>query len=214
METPFRASKAFLFFYKTRRSDKQKVHMNKRIVIAITGASGAVYGIRTLAVLRDMGVETHLIISDAGRITIGLETGRDVAEVESLASRVHQARDFAAPLASGSFLTDAMVVVPCTIKTLSAIANSYSDNLIARAADVHLKEKRRLVLVVRETPLSANHLRLMARAAEMGAQILPPMPAFYHRPATIEDIVVQTVGKILDSLSIAHDLFPRWGERP
>jgi len=186
--------------------------MNKRIIIAITGASGVVYGIRTLSMLRDMGAETHLVISDAGRITIELETSHTVQEVESMAHRVHAVKDFTAPLASGSFLTDAMVVVPCTIKTLSAIANSYTDNLIARAADVHLKERRKLVLVVRETPLTGNHLNLMARAAQMGALILPPMPAFYHRPATIDDIISQTVGKILDSLGLPHTLFKRWGE--
>ncbi len=186
--------------------------MKNRIVIGITGASGAIYGIRILEELHKTDCETHLIISDAAKIVIDLETDYSVDTVCSLADQVHGTKDFAASLASGSFVTRAMVVVPCTIKTLSGIANSFSDNLLTRAADVHLKERRKLALVVRETPLSTRHLELMVRASEMGAQILPPMPAFYHRPQTIDDLVNQTIGKVFDYLEIEHDLFTRWGD--
>ncbi len=185
----------------------------KRIVVGITGASGARYGVRILQCLRERAIETHLIISRAGRQVIELETDCRVEEVEALASRTYNDSDLAAPVASGSYRTDGMMVVPCTMKTLSGVANSYAGNLIERAADVTLKEQRRLVLVVRETPLHKGHLRLMAMAADMGAQILPPIPAFYHRPATIEDLVDQTIGKILDAFEIDHDLFKPWGEK-
>ena len=186
--------------------------MSKRIVIGISGASGVTYGVRMLDVLRKTDYETHLIISKAGRLNIEIETSYKPAEVEAMADVVYDHNDIAASLASGSFLTEGMVVVPCTIKSLSGIANSYNENLLIRTADVTLKEKRKLVLVVRETPLHVGHLRLMTLAAEMGAHILPPVPSFYHQPETIEDIIDQTIGKIFDYMGIEHDLFKRWGE--
>jgi len=170
-----------------------------------------IYGVRLLELLKKRSdIETHLIISEAGRKTIGIETPHDPDEVAALADVVHDNKNIGASLASGSFLTDGMVVMPCTIKTLSGIANSYTDNLLVRAADVTLKEKRKLVLVVRETPLHKGHLRLMTLAADMGAHILPPVPSFYHQPKTIDDIIDQTIGKVLDYLDIRHDLFTRW----
>ncbi len=190
-----------------------KKNLSERMIVGITGASGALYGIRTLRLLREKGFETHLVISETGRQVIELETECTVREVEAMASRTYRDEDLAAPLASGSFLTAGMIVVPCTMKTLSGVANSYAGNLIERAADVTLKEKRGLVLVVRETPLHKGHLRLMCRAADMGAHILPPIPAFYHKPKTIDDIIDQTVGRILDFFGIEHDLFERWGEK-
>ncbi len=186
--------------------------MSKRIVIGISGASGVTYGVRMLDVLRQTDLETHLIISNAGRLNIEIETRYKPADVEAMADFVYDQNDMAASLASGSFLTEGMVVVPCTIKSLSGIANSYNENLLVRTADVTLKEKRKLVLVVRETPLHVGHLRLMTQAAEMGAHILPPVPSFYHQPETIEDIIDQTIGKVFDYMGIEHDLFRRWGE--
>jgi 4-hydroxy-3-polyprenylbenzoate decarboxylase len=186
--------------------------MSKRIVIGISGASGVTYGVRMLDVLRKTDYETHLIISNAGRLNIEIETSYTPAEVEAMADFIYDHNDMAASLASGSFLTEGMVVVPCTIKSLSGIAHSYNENLLVRAADVTLKEKRKLVLVVRETPLHVGHLRLMTLAAEMGAHILPPVPSFYHQPETIEDIIDQTIGKVFDYMGIEHNLFKRWGE--
>ena len=186
--------------------------MSKRIVIGISGASGVIYGVRMLGLLKDTDYETHLILSEAGRLNIKIETDYRPDEVEALADHVYDQRDMAAGLASGSFLTQGMVVAPCTIKTLSGIANSYNENLLIRTADVTLKEKRKLVLVVRETPLHKGHLRLMTIAADMGAHILPPVPGFYHRPKTIQDIIDQTIGKVFDYLDIEHNLFARWGE--
>jgi 4-hydroxy-3-polyprenylbenzoate decarboxylase len=186
--------------------------MAKRIVIGISGASGVTYGVRMLDVLRKTDFETHLIISDAGRLNIEIETRYSPAAVEAMADFVYDHKDMAASLASGSFLTEGMVVIPCTIKSLSGIANSYNENLLVRTADVTLKEKRKLVLVVRETPLHVGHLRLMTLAAEMGAHILPPVPSFYHQPETIEDIIDQTIGKVFDYMGIEHNLFKRWGE--
>jgi len=184
--------------------------MKKRIVIGISGASGVIYGVRILSLLRDKKLETHLVISESGKNNIQIETDYSLDQVEAMADYVYDTRDVGAALASGSFLTAGMVVVPCTIKTLSGIANSYTNNLLVRAADVTLKEKRKLVLVVRETPLHKGHLRLMTMAADMGAHILPPVPSFYHAPKTIDDIINQTIGKIFDYLSIDHDLFKRW----
>lgn len=182
----------------------------RRIIVGITGASGVIYGIELLRVLRTMGCETHLILSRAARGNILLETRTTPEEVEASATRAYDEDDLAAPVSSGSFLTRGMVVVPCTIKTLSGITHSYDSTLLVRAADVCLKERRRLVLVVRETPLHRGHLELMARAASLGAVILPPVPAFYHRPETIQDLVMHTVGKVLDCLDIPHELFQRW----
>ena len=183
-----------------------------RIVVGISGSTGAIYGIRLLQVLRECkDVETHLVLSNPAKQTILLETDYKVEEIEALAQHVHRYNDIAASISSGSFKTNGMAVIPCSIKTLSGIANSYNDNLLVRAADVTLKERRRLVLVLRETPLHIGHLHLMTQAAEMGAILMPPMPAFYHRPKTIDDIVNQTVGRVLDSLEIEHaDLFKRW----
>ena len=186
--------------------------MRKRLVVGISGASGVTYGVRLLQVLKDIDYETHLIISKSGELNIKIETDYDPADVKAMADYVYDHKNIAASLASGSFLTTGMVVVPCTIKTLSGIANSYNENLLVRAADVTLKEKRKLALVVRETPLHKGHLRLLTMAADMGAHILPPVPSFYHMPKTIEDIIDQTIGKILDYMGIQHDLFRRWGE--
>jgi len=183
----------------------------RRLVVGISGASAPVYGVRVLEVLRDVpGVETHLVLSAGARRTIAYEMDRDPDSVAALADVVHDERAVGDSIASGTFVTDGMVVAPCSIKTLSAIANSYSDNLISRAADVCLKERRRLVLVVRETPLHAGHLRLMLQATEAGAVILPPVPGFYHRPATIADLVDHTVTKVLDQFGIHVDLIRRW----
>ena len=188
-------------------------HTKKRIIIGITGASGVIYGIEILRELTKKDLETHLIISESGRKNIVLETDYSIRDIESMADKVYDSDDLETPLASGSFLTSGMIVAPCTIKTLSGIANSYSDNLLVRAADVTLKEKRRLVLLVRETPLHKGHLRLMSMAADMGAHILPPIPSFYNRPKTIDDIIHQTIGKVFDYFGIEHNLFKRWGER-
>jgi 4-hydroxy-3-polyprenylbenzoate decarboxylase len=187
--------------------------MAKRIVVGISGASGVIYGVRLLEALRQTDYETHLIISKSGKLNIEIETDYRPEEVEAMADVVYDHKDVAAAVSSGSFLTEGMVVAPCTIKTLSGIANSYNENLLVRAADVTLKEKRKLALVVRETPLHRGHLRLMTLAAEMGAHILPPVPSFYHKPKTIEDIIDQTIGKIFDYLGIQHELFRRWGEK-
>ena len=186
--------------------------MSKRIIIGISGASGVIYGIEILKELAKQDMETHLVISESGKKNISIETEYQVRDVESMAYKVYDEKDFEAPPASGSFLTHGMIVAPCTIKTLSGIANSYSSNLLIRAADVTLKEKRKLVLVVRETPLHKGHLQLMSKAADLGAHILPPMPSFYNHPKTIEDIIHQTIGKVFDYLEIEHTLFKRWGE--
>jgi flavin prenyltransferase len=186
--------------------------MKKRIIIGIAGASGVIYGVRMLSLLQEQDFETHLIISEAGKKNIEIETTYKASEVAAMADYTYDNRDVGAALASGSFLTGGMVVAPCTIKTLSGIANSYTNNLLVRSADVTLKEKRKLVLVVRETPLHKGHLRLMTMAADMGAHILPPVPSFYNQPKTIDDIIHQTIGKIFDYLGIEHNLFKRWGE--
>ena len=186
--------------------------MPKRIVVGISGASGVIYGVRLLSVLKETDYETHLIISKSGELNIKIETDYDPADVKAMADYVYDHKNVAASLASGSFLTEGMVVVPCTIKSLSGIANSYNENLLVRAADVTLKEKRKLVLVVREPPLHKGHLALMTRAADMGAHILPPIPSFYHQPKTIQDIVDQTIGKIFDYMGVQHNLFQRWGK--
>jgi 4-hydroxy-3-polyprenylbenzoate decarboxylase len=163
-----------------------------------------------IRLLRGTDFETHLIITENGKLNIRIETGYKPGEVMAMADVVYDQKDLSAAVASGSFLTEAMVVAPCTIKTLSGIANSYTTNLLTRAADVTLKEKRKLVLMIRETPLHKGHLRLMMQAADMGAHILPPIPSFYNDPKTIDDIIDQTVGKIFDYLGIDHDLYKRW----
>lgn len=185
--------------------------MPKRIVVGISGASGVIYGVRLLNALKGHSdYETHLIMSEYGKLNIEIETEYTPAEVEDMADYVYGPKNMAASLASGSFLTEGMIIAPCTIKTLSGIANAYNDNLLVRAADVTLKEKRKLLLVVRETPLHKGHLRLLSMAADMGAHILPPIPSFYHHPKTIDDIIDQTVGKMLDYFHIEHELFKRW----
>jgi 4-hydroxy-3-polyprenylbenzoate decarboxylase len=181
------------------------------LVVGITGASGAVYGIRLLEVLSSTeNVETHLVISKPAEAIIKYETGRSIEEVRKLASFSYDIGDIGARISSGSFKTDGMLVAPCTVKTMSAIANSYSENLLIRVGDVTLKERRQLLLLVRETPLHLGHLRNMERLCEMGAIIMPPAPAFYHKPHTIQDIVDHIVGKMLDIFGIEHTLFQRW----
>jgi 4-hydroxy-3-polyprenylbenzoate decarboxylase len=183
----------------------------KRLIVGISGATGAIYGIRLLEVLSKLDLETHLVVSEAGRKTILAETSWEMDKVKALARVNHDVSDIGADISSGSFQAEGMVVIPCSIKSLSAIANSYNDNLLIRAADVTLKERRKLILVVRETPLHKGHLELMARVADLGAILLPPIPAFYSRPKTLDDIVNHTVGKVLDLLQIEHNLFRRWG---
>jgi flavin prenyltransferase len=183
----------------------------QRVIVAITGASGAIYGIRALEVLRGApDIETHLVVTQAARATISQETGLTVKQVEALADEVHPPGDIGAPIASGSYMTCGMLVAPCSVKTLSAIACCHTDDLVSRAADVQLKEGRPVVLLVRETPLHAGHIRLMGQAAENGAVIMPPVPAFYTRPKTIDDMVNATVGRALARLGIANELVAEW----
>jgi 4-hydroxy-3-polyprenylbenzoate decarboxylase len=185
----------------------------RRLVIGISGASGARYGIRLLQAVRQMpAVEAHLIITPAARLTIGAETDWSVDAVQALAARVYDDDDLAAPIASGSFPTAGMIVAPCSIKTLSAIAHSYAATLLVRAADVALKEGRPLLLAVRETPLHLGHLRLMTQVAEMGGIIFPPAPALYGRPRSVDELIDASVGRMLDRLGFPNPLFPRWGE--
>jgi len=181
------------------------------IVVGMTGASGVIYGVKIVEVLSKLGMETHLIITQAGLKTLAIETSDNINGLKSMASHVYDEGDLSAPLASGSFKVDGMVVAPCSIKTLSAIANSYNHNLLVRAADVMLKERRRLVLLVRETPLHEGHLELMLKVTRMGGVIMPPVPAFYHHPKTIDDLIIQTIGKVLDLFSVDANLFKRWG---
>ncbi|MCA3175654.1 MAG: UbiX family flavin prenyltransferase [Burkholderiales bacterium] len=181
------------------------------LVIAITGATGAVYGVRLLQVLRaDPGIRTHLLLSSAGVLNVKQELDMGRAEVEALADVVHNVRDVGASIASGSFQTDGMVIAPCSMKTLAAVAHGLADNLITRAADVTLKERRRLILMVRETPFNLAHIRNMEAVTLMGGIIFPPLPGFYQRPKTIEAMVDHTVGRVLDLLHVNHQLTPRW----
>jgi len=185
------------------------------LIIGITGASGVIYGIRLLEVLSSMKeIETHLIISEAGEKNISYETDWKIEDVKAMASFSYRVNDISARVASGSFKTDGMIIAPCTVKTMSALANSYADNLLTRTGDVTLKERRKLVLLVRETPLHIGHIRNMERLCEMGAIIMPPVPAFYHKPKTIQDIIDHTIGKTLDIFGIEHNLFPRWSGLP
>jgi 4-hydroxy-3-polyprenylbenzoate decarboxylase len=181
-----------------------------RLVIGVSGASGSVYGIRALEILKKLGIETHLILTDAARETIRLETNYKTAEVEGLATEAHRIGDITSKLASGSFRTDGMAIIPCSMKSLGGVASGYSDNLLLRAAEVTLKERRTLVLVVRETPLTLIDLENMVTAARAGAVVLPAMPAFYQRPKTIDDLVNQVAGKALELLGVEHDLSRRW----
>jgi len=185
--------------------------MSKRLIIALTGASGQIYGIRLLEILRRTPeIETHLIISPAAGITIVQETTYTPRQVEALADVVYRPGDIAAAIASGSFATMGMIVAPCSIKTLSAIAHSYAADLVARAADVQLKEGRPVVLVVRETPLHVGHLRLLTQAAEIGCIIFPPVPAFYALPQTLDDVIDNTCGRILARIGIPNELYQEW----
>ena len=180
---------------------------NRRLIVGISGASGVILGIRTLEALRSLDVESHLVISPAARKTIALETDMNSRQVRMLANAAYEHADIAAPIASGSFPSVGMIVIPCSIKTLSAVANSYSADLLTRAADVTLKEGRPLVLVVREAPLHRGHLRLMSQAAEAGAVIFPPLPAFYPHPNSIEEISDNIVGRVLERAGIHNDLY-------
>ena len=181
-----------------------------RLIVAISGASGAVYGVRALQVLRELGVETHLVVTNAALETIRLETDFEKSDVFALATETHRVDDIASKIASGSYRTDGMLVIPCSMKTLAGIASGYSDNLLLRAADVTIKERRRLVLVVREAPLSLIHLENMVAVTRAGAVVLPAMPSFYTRPKTIEALVDQVVAKAFDLLGVEHTLSKRW----
>jgi polyprenyl P-hydroxybenzoate/phenylacrylic acid decarboxylase-like protein len=182
-----------------------------RLVVGMSGSSAPQYGIALVRTLRELGgVETHLVISRGARRTIELEAGTTAEAVEELADVVHAPDDLAAPISSGSFQAAGMVIAPCSMKTLAAVASGYTEDLVARAADVTLKERRRLVLVTRETPLSLIHLRNMVAVTEAGAVVMPPTPGFYHRPETIDDLIAHTVGKVLDQFEIPHTQFRRW----
>jgi flavin prenyltransferase len=181
-----------------------------KLIVGITGATGVIYGIRTLEALRELSVETHLVITDMGKTTISMETNHGIGDVEKLASKVYQVRDLAATISSGSYPTDGMIVAPCSVRTLSAVANCANDNLLTRAADVTLKERRRLVLMFRETPLHVGHCQLMLDASRIGAVLMPPMPVFYTRPQTIDEMVDQTVGRVLDLWGLEMPGLKRW----
>ncbi len=183
----------------------------KRLIVAITGATGVSYGVRLLQVLRETpDIETHLVVSDAGLLNLQQELGMNRTQLEALAHVAHPVRDVGATIASGSFQSDGMVVAPCSMRTLAAVANGLSDNLITRAADVMLKERRRLILMVRETPLNLAHLRNMTSVTEMGGIIYPPLPGFYHRPQTIAEMIDHTVSRVINLLGVALPLAPRW----
>jgi len=187
------------------------MHSTRRLIVAITGATGSIYGVRLLQVLREISrVETHLLVSDAGILNLHQELEMNRKGIESLAHVVHNVRDVGASIASGSYQSEGMVIAPCSMKTLAAVAHGFSDNLITRSADVVLKERRRLVLLVRETPFNLAHLRNMTAVTEMGGIIYPPLPGFYHRPQTISDMIDHTVGRVLDLFSLPHALTPRW----
>ena len=184
---------------------------DKRIIVAISGASGAIYGVRLLQVLRDLGsVQTHLTVSDAGLLNLQQELDMSRAQVEALADVAYPVREVGSAIASGSFQCDGMVVAPCSVRMLAAVAHGLSDNLMARAADVMLKERRRLILMVRETPLNLAHLRNMTSVTEMGGIIFPPVPGFYHRPQTLAEMVDHTVSRVVDLLGLAQPHAPRW----
>lgn len=184
--------------------------MKKRLIVAITGASGAIYGIRILEALRGLGIESHLVMSDSAKLTIAAETDYKPANVEALADVVHSAKNVGASISSGSFHSMGMIIAPCSIRTLSEIASGVTSSLVSRAADVVLKERRRLVLLVRETPLHAGHLRSMSQVTEYGAIVMPPVPAFYAKPQSLDDMVNHTVGRALDLFDIENALVSRW----
>jgi flavin prenyltransferase len=186
----------------------------KRLIVGISGASGVIYGVKALEVLKATGIETHLVMSKSAEITLAYETSIKVADVQALADVVHPIQDIGASISSGSFHTEGMLIAPCSIRSLSEITHGVTSNLLTRAADVVLKERRRLVLMLRETPLHLGHLRSMTAVTEMGAIIMPPVPAFYAKPETIDDLVTQSVGRALDLFGIDLGLFKRWGEEP
>ncbi len=185
-----------------------------RLIVGISGASGVIYGVRMLEVLRDLGIEVHLVMSKSAELTLAYETNLKVAAVKGLASVVYRNADLGAAISSGSFRTRGMIVAPCSIRTVSEIASGVTSTLLSRAADVVLKERRRLVLMVRESPLHTGHLRTLVQASEAGAIIAPPLPAFYAKPATIDDIVDHTIGRALDLFDLDAGLVKRWGEAP
>lgn len=187
-----------------------------RLIVGISGASGVIYGIRLLEVLRDLpDVETHLVLSNGGKLNIALETGWQVKEVEALADEVHSDQNLAATISSGSYPTDGMIIAPCSMKTLSGVVNSFAETLLVRAADVVLKEHRKLVLVPRESPMHVGHCRLLYEGAQMGAIMVPPMPGFYNDPQSVDDIVNHTVGRLLDLFGIDSGIVKRWeGAKP
>ena len=184
--------------------------MNKRLIVAITGASGTIYGIRILEALKNLGVESHLVMSDSAKLTMAAETNYKPAQIEAMADVVHSAKNVGASISSGSFKSLGMVIAPCSIRTLSEIASGVTSSLVSRAADVVLKERRRLVLLVRETPLHAGHLRSMSQVTECGAIVMPPVPAFYAKPESIDDMVNHTVGRCLDLFDLDNALVNRW----
>ena len=184
--------------------------MNKRLIVAITGASGTIYGIRILEALRDIGVESHLVMSDSAKLTMAAETSYRPAQIEAMADVVHSAKNVGASISSGSFKSLGMVIAPCSIRTLSEIASGVTSSLVSRAADVVLKERRRLVLLVRETPLHLGHLRSMSQVTECGAIVMPPVPAFYAKPNSLDDMVSHTVGRCLDLFDLDNTLVTRW----
>jgi len=184
--------------------------MAKHIIVGISGASGIVYGLRALQLLRDCAVQTHLVMSKSAKITLHYELDMSVADLESLADEVHPINNIGASISSGSFKTSGMLIAPCSVRTMSEIASGVTSTLLTRAADVVLKERRRLVLLVRETPLHTGHLRTMTRLSEMGAVIAPPVPAFYTRPQTLDDMVTQTIGRALDLFDLEHEQVQRW----
>lgn len=184
--------------------------MKKRLIVAITGASGTIYGIRILEALRESGIESHLVMSDSAKLTMAAETDYKPADVEALADVVHSAKNVGASISSGSFHSMGMIIAPCSIRTLSEIASGVTSSLVSRAADVVLKERRRLVLLVRETPLHAGHLRSMSQVTEYGAIVMPPVPAFYAKPQSLDDMVNHTVGRALDLFDIENALVSRW----
>lgn len=184
--------------------------MKKRLIVAITGASGTIYGVRILEALKDLNIESHLVMSDSAKLTMAAETDYKPAQIEALADFVHSAKNIGASISSGSFHTMGMVITPCSIRTLSEIATGVTSSLVSRAADVILKERRRLVLLVRETPLHAGHLRSMTQVTEYGAIVMPPVPAFYARPSSLDEMVNHTVGRCLDLFDLDNNMVKRW----
>mgnify|MGYP002410954596 CR=1 FL=1 len=187
-----------------------KVGHTMKIVVGISGGSGSIYAISLLKALKELNIETHLVVSTMGEYVVEHETGIKLEELKSMATHFHDNKNFAAPIASGSFKVDSMVVLPCSMKTLSSVANGFSDNLLARACDVSIKERRKLILVPRETPLSPIHLENMLKLSQMGVTIFPPSPGFYNHPETLEDIILNMTGRILDILGIDNNLINRW----